>query len=107
RRDVDVDAAFAVGHGEPRLRPEKRLVLRPDVVDAGDGDFTLRVGIAVADHHVPDDVRPGILEVAVATRWRAVVERLRLRRALGVDDRLERLVGDDDLLRGATRLLRM
>ena len=34
RRDVEVDAAFAVGDGEPRLGAEERLVLDPDLVDA-------------------------------------------------------------------------
>ena len=34
RRDVDVDAALAVRHREPRLGPEERLVLDPDLVDA-------------------------------------------------------------------------
>ena len=32
RRDVDVDAALAVRHGEPGLRPEERLVLRAELV---------------------------------------------------------------------------
>ena len=42
RRDVDVDAALAVGDGEPRLGPEERLVLDPDLVDALDGDVARR-----------------------------------------------------------------
>ena len=36
RRDVDVDAALAVGHREPRLGPEERLVLDAELVDAAD-----------------------------------------------------------------------
>ena len=43
RRDVDVDAALAVGHGEAGLRPEERLVLDADVVDARDDDLALGV----------------------------------------------------------------
>ena len=33
-RDVDVDAALAVGDREPRLGAEERLVLLADLVDA-------------------------------------------------------------------------
>ncbi len=32
RRDVDVDAALAVGHGEPGLGAEEGLILDPDLV---------------------------------------------------------------------------
>ena len=38
RRDVDVDAAFAVRDRDARLRPEERLILLADVVHAFDGD---------------------------------------------------------------------
>ena len=41
RRDVDVDAALAVGHREPGLGAEERLVLAAELVDAGDGDVAL------------------------------------------------------------------
>src|SRR5437667_361332 len=57
RRDVHINSALAVGHGQPRFRPEERLILNPDVVDAGNGHVALRVGIAVADHEGADDVR--------------------------------------------------
>jgi hypothetical protein len=50
RRDVDVHAALAVRHREPRLGPEERLVLDPDLVDTGDRHIALGVGIAVPDH---------------------------------------------------------
>ena len=50
RRDVDVDAALAVGNREPGLRPEERLVLDPELVDALDCHLAGRVGVAVADH---------------------------------------------------------
>ena len=57
RRDVDVDAALSVGDGEARLRPEERLILDADVVDAADGDIAFRVRVAVPDDEVADDVR--------------------------------------------------
>ena len=47
RRDVDVDAAFAVGHREAGLRPEERLVLAADVVDAAHRDVAGRLDVAV------------------------------------------------------------
>ena len=63
------------------------------------------VRVAVADDHVPDDVRPRVVAVAVAHRRPVRVERLLLGRALGVDDELERLVLDLDRLGRAARLL--
>ena len=51
-RDVDVDAALAVGHREARLGAEERLVLDADLVDAADRDVARGVGVAVADHDV-------------------------------------------------------
>ena len=65
RGDVDVDAALAVRNGQPRLGPEERLVLRADLVDALDAHLARRVGIAVADDHRADHVRPRIVEIAV------------------------------------------
>ena len=85
-RDVDVDAALAVGHGEAGLRAEEGLILHADLVDTLDRDVALRVGVAVADHHVADDVRPRVVEVAVADRRPVRVQRLLLGRPLGVDD---------------------
>ena len=38
RRDVDVDPALAVRDRDARLGPEERLILLPDLVEAGDGD---------------------------------------------------------------------
>ena len=107
RRDVDVDAAFAVRHREARLRPEERLILDPDLVDALDADVARRLGIAVADHHVPHDVRAVVLAVAVAAGRPLGMQIGLLGRALHVGDRLERLVVDDDPLGGAARLLGM
>ena len=39
RRDVDVDAALAVRHREPRLGAEEGLILDARLVDALDGDL--------------------------------------------------------------------
>ena len=68
RRDVDVDAALAVGHREAGLGAEERLVLDPELVDARDGDVAVGVGVAVADHDVAHDVRARVVAVAVAVR---------------------------------------
>ena len=46
-RDVEVDAALAVGDREPGLRAEEGLVLHADLVLAGDDDVGRRVGVAV------------------------------------------------------------
>ena len=91
RGDVDVDAALAVRHDQPRLGPEERLVLGADLVDALDAHLARRVGIAVAEDHRADDVRPRVVEIAVPGRRAIRVDRLLLGRALRVDDRLERL----------------
>ena len=107
RRHVDVHAALAVGHRQPRLRAEKGLVLDADLVEALDAHLALRDRVAVADGHGADHVRPGVVHVAVAVRRRIRVERRLLGRALRVDDELERLVRDGDLLGGAARLLRV
>ncbi len=108
RRDVDVDAALAVRHGEPRLGPEEGLVLaRRARTSPSTRDLALGVGVAVPDHDRADDVRPRVVAVAVAHRRPVGVERLLLGRALGVDDGLERLVLDDDRLGRAARLLGM
>jgi len=107
RRDVDVDAALAVRNGEPGLRAEEGLVLDADLVHAGDGDLALRLRVAVTDDERADDVRARIVAVTVAHRRAIRMERFLFRRALRVDDRLERVVLDLDPLRGAARLLRM
>ena len=66
RRDVDVDAALAVGNGESRLRPEEGLVLDARLVGPLDRDLALGGRIAVGDHERADDVRPRIAPVPVA-----------------------------------------
>ena len=106
-RDVDVDAALAVGDGQPRLRPEERLILDADVVDAADGHVPVGVGIAVADDQVADDVRAVVLAIAVRHRRPVGMERRLLGGALHVDDRLEQLVLDPDGGGCAARLLRL
>ena len=95
------------GIGEPGLRPEERLVLDAELVDALDRDVARRVRVAVPDHDRADDVRARVVAVAVARRRPVGMERLLLGRALGVDDELERLVLDDDRLGRAARLLGM
>ena len=45
--NVEVDAPNAVGNGEPRLRPEKGLVLLPDLVETLDGYISGRVRLPV------------------------------------------------------------
>jgi hypothetical protein len=105
RGHVDVDATLAVGDGEARFGPQERLVLHPDLVEAADGDIALRVGVAVPDHEVADDVRTVVLAVAVAGGPALLVDRRLLQRPLHVDDRLERLVLDHDPLRRTPRLL--
>ena len=105
--DVDVDAALAVGDREARLGAEEGLVLDADLVHAGDDDLALGLGVAVADRHVPHDVRPRVVAVAVGHRRPVGVERLLLGRALHVGDRLERLVLDPDRGGGAPGLLRL
>ena len=107
RRDVDVDAALAVRHRQPRLGPEERLILGADLVDALDAHVTGRVGVAVTDHDVAHDVRSIVLAVAVAARRLLGMQVGELGGALHVGDGLEQLVLDDDALRRATRLLRM
>ena len=83
RGDPQVDAARAVGHGEPRLRPEERLVLHADLVGALDDDVARRRGVAVGEADVADHVAVGM------DRWR-------VGGCLGVDQRGQHLVGDGD-----------
>ena len=106
-RHIDVDTALPVRYGKARFRPEKRLVLNADLVDAFDAHVTDRVRIAVSDHHVPDDVRAVVLAVAVAVGRLLGMQVGLLGRALHVGDRLELLVVDDDALGGAAGLLGM
>ena len=107
RCDVDVDAALAVGNGQPGLRAEERLVPDAELVRPFDDHVRLGVGVAVADDHMADDIRARVLQVAVAVGPALRVDRLHFRGALGVDDRLERLVLDPHLLGRAPRLLRV
>ena len=107
RRHVDVDAALAVGHREPGLRPEEGLVLDPELVDALDADLAGGVRVAVADHDRAQDVRPRVVAEAVAGGRVLVVDRRLLHGALHVGHRLERLVLDPHLLGRPPRLLGM
>ena len=107
RGHVDVDAALAVGHGQSRLRAEERLVLDAELVVAAHRHVGLRVGIAVANHQVTDDVRPVVLAVAVAARRPLRMQVLLLERALHVGDRLQLVVRDANALGRAPSLLGM
>ena len=60
RGDVEVDAALAVGHREAGLRAEERLVLHADLVLAGHDDVGRRVGVAVPDLDVAQDVAAAV-----------------------------------------------
>src|SRR3954465_8803643 len=92
RRDVDIDATLAVGHREPGLRAEKRLILDPDLVHARDGHVSVRVRIAVTDDERAYDVRPRVVAIPVSHRGPIRMQRLLLCRALCIRDGLERLV---------------
>ena len=105
RRDMDVDAALAVGDGDARLRAEERLVLLADVVSALHDDLAESVGIPAPDDHRAHDVRARIVPVPVPHRGSIRVERLHLRRALRIGDGLERLVLDANRRRRAACLL--
>ena len=105
--DVDVDTALAVGNGETGFGPEKRLVLDPGLVDAGDRHVALDVGIAVADHDVTHDIRAVVVTMAVAAVSAVGMELRALGRPLHVGNGLERLVVDLDLLGRPARLLRV
>ena len=106
RRDVDVDAALAVRDGEARLGPEERLILRGGlVVRRCTVTSPSTSGSPWVITSERTHVRPRVVAVAVTHRGTVGMQRLLLRRALGVDDRLQRLVLDHDRLGGATRLL--
>src|SRR3954467_8629326 len=83
RRDVDVDAALAVGHREPGLRSEERLVLDTELVDALHRDAAGGVWVAVAHDDRAQHVRPRIVAKAVAGSRASVVDRRLLGRAPG------------------------
>ncbi len=106
RRDVDVDPAFAVGHGQPRLRAEEGLILGARLVDARHRHVAFRVRVAAADDDRTHDVRPVVLEITVGGRRTLGVERLLLRRALRVEDRIEERVLHLDQVGCSSRLLR-
>ena len=107
RGDVDIYTALAVGDDEPRLGTEECLVLNADLVDALDRHVTLRLRIAVPDHHVTDDVRSWIVAVSVPHRGAPRVQRLRLGRTLHLGDGGKLLIDDADRGGGSARLLWM
>ena len=85
RGDVEVDATLAVRDREARLGAEERLVLHADLVLAGDDDVGVRVGVAVADPHVAQDV-PRQVELRC----------IRGHRPLRIGQRLQHVVVDLD-----------
>ena len=107
RRDVDVDAALAVRNGQSRLRAEERLILDPELVVALDRDLALGVRVAAGDPHVPHDVGPRVVAVAVPLRPALRVDPGLVGRTLGIDHELELFVLDLDRRRRPPRLLRM
>ncbi|CAM5682294.1 hypothetical protein SGRIM128S_04033 [Streptomyces griseomycini] len=82
-RQVQLDAAVRAGHGETGLGADGGGVLAADAVQALDDDVAGRLGVAVAQRDVPDQVAVG-------------VQRLGLEGLLGVGHRVEHLVLDDD-----------
>ena len=89
-RDVQLDAAAtAVGDRQCRLEAEERLVLHPDLVGALDHDVTGRVGSPCDDPLVTDDVAVGMDRRVTAGD-----------RGLGIEQRLEEFVLDDDRSEG-------
>ena len=82
RRDVQLDpGAVVIGHGEAGFGPEKGLILHSDFVEPLDDDRADRVGVAVPDADVAE-------EVAVGVDGRCLDRRFRIRQ------RYERLVLD-------------
>jgi hypothetical protein len=82
RRDVDVDATLAVGDCQARLRPEERLVLDAELVDAFYAHLTSCERVAVDDPHLATDVL-GVLGVNDRLLW-DVVDRDLVGRAAGL-----------------------
>ena len=58
-RDVQLDAAVAVGDRQPGLRPEEGLVLDADLVAAADDDLAAGLRIAAQDRDAAQAVAPG------------------------------------------------
>ncbi len=98
RRDVERHAAVLPGYRESGLGPERGLVLHRDLVLALDDDVRPRVGVAVHDAHVLDDV--AVLRIVE-------LRSIGLQRGDRVGDGGKRLVLDLDRPRGETRLLRI
>ena len=94
--DVDVDASLSVRDGEAGLGAEECLVLGADLVDAADRDVALDVWVAVPDDHRADDVGARVVAEAVAGGRPVRMQRLLLRRSLGIGNRWQLLVRDLD-----------
>src|SRR3954467_11359436 len=105
RRDVDVDAAFAVRHAKTGLGAQERLILDADLVHARHRHVAGCFWIAVSDDERANDVRSRVVPVAVAHRVGIWMQGLLLGRSLGVGYRRQRLVLDAIELGCATSLL--
>ena len=112
-RDVEVDAADLVRHGEPGLRAEERLVLHPDLVVADDrhdiGVVGAGVHVADPDLEVADEVALRVQLRGLSTQLGDVTGQVAVQvepRAPAPSERrhrLEHVVVDDDLLRRLPR----
>ena len=95
RRDEQLDAVpVAVGQRERGFEAEEGLVLHADLVGA-------------LDHDVADDALVSALDALVAEDVAVGMDRGRLDRSLGIGERLEHLVLDDDRLARAPGSLGM
>ena len=92
RGDVEVDAALAVRDREARLGAEERLVLHADLVLTGDDDVGVRVGVAVDDPHVAQDV-PRQVELRCVRGHRPLRIGQRLQHVVVDLDRVDRAAG--------------
>ena len=88
-RDVQVDPAFAGGHGEARLRAEKRLILDPDLVLAADHDVGWSVRVTLTDPYVPDQVAALVQDRGARGQGRAGVGHRRQHLVAGETTRME------------------
>ncbi len=94
RRHDEVDAAVVGGDGEPGFGAHERLVLHPDLVLTLDDHKAARAGVAAPDEELAEDVPLG-------------VERGSVDRGVGIRERFEHVVVDDDRVAGTPRRVRV
>ena len=86
RRDEELHPrAAGIGQRKGRLGAEERLVLHADLVRALDDERTRRVGVAAPDRLMADDVAVGVDRRMPPGDGN-----------LGIEQRVEHVVGDDD-----------